>query len=488
MSVRAQFLLATSGILVLASLIWARSQKPTGPAPAIRHAAREMPFAEEFARAKAAIGRDGKIPVLIGLPVGETVGEWTREVLQDDSVTEVLAAQQGELVAFLESVDRTVRRSAHSFQAIPYVAVGANEKVIEALEALFDDKAAEEVGEVPSFEPTSFRMSSRLEITRGPRAYPYLLEQAKERAGVPLVLPKVEEAVTVVVIDNGIDYGEGFFGERVVAGSHFAWGEDADTIEIDPGDPAPGGPWSGMTEMSHGTHVAALIAGESPSMTGVDPRANLITIRVSSYPGGVETIWEVDVLRALEHVYEDHVLDSAGLPTNARNIVAVNISLRGDLYKDVDACDKNFPETALIVKLLWKEDIAVISASGNAGSKYGLSYPACVDSVVPVAATMADKGDTIWKFSNSHERLALWAPGSGIDASSLTGSSLVLSGTSFSAPFVTGAWAILNETHPGLDLTTYLEALTGKNPEIKVIKRKKLKRNLVDVAEALKQL
>jgi subtilisin family serine protease len=81
----------------------------------------------------------------------------------------------------------------------------------------------------------------------------------------------------------------------------------------------------------------------------------------------------------------------------------------------------------------------LIAASGNSGdtSRY---YPACLDGVIAVGAVAADRTPT--RFMTRGDHVDLCAPGERIVSTGIGGLQLN-TGTSFAAPFVTGACALL---------------------------------------------
>jgi hypothetical protein len=101
--------------------------------------------------------------------------------------------------------------------------------------------------------------------------------------------------------------------------------------------------------------------------------------------------------------------------------------------------------------------IATIAAAGNGGSTVGLSFPACISSVVSVAAT--SKSDVVSSFTNAGSLVSLLAPGESIMSATPGESYAVMSGTSMAAPHVAGAWAALKQRKPSATVDEILSAL-----------------------------
>jgi hypothetical protein len=103
-------------------------------------------------------------------------------------------------------------------------------------------------------------------------------------------------------------------------------------------------------------------------------------------------------------------------------------------------CDNYIPPMTQAIKNLKDKNIATVVSSGN-NYAFGMSAPACISHSVSVAATVKN-ATTITDFSNISTHTDLAAPGSKIVSSKLLGSYSSASGTSMSAPFVTGAFAL----------------------------------------------
>ncbi|MER5645596.1 S8 family serine peptidase [Streptosporangium sp. NPDC002524] len=252
---------------------------------------------------------------------------------------------------------------------------------------------------------------------------------------------------TIAIIDTGIDAAHPDFGGKVVEQACFSAtdggaqslcpnGQTSDPASADAKTPAC---LNGQVNLcDHGTHVAGIAHA-------VAPDADIVAIQVFSRindcadEGGVcLTAFESTLLLALEHV--------AKLKEGGRNIAAVNLSLGGGLYEG--ACDAE-PELAAMktrVDDLRAKGVAVVAAAGNEGVP-GAGAPGCFSGPVTVGATGDD--DTVPYWSNHGPVLDLFAPGLEIDSAVPGGGHQVYSGTSMSAPFVTGALALVAQKTPG---------------------------------------
>ena len=175
------------------------------------------------------------------------------------------------------------------------------------------------------------------------------------------------------------------------------------------------------TTISHGTHVAGIIAaeGNGSGVIGVAPEAELYALRVLDGDGfgtlegviaGIE--WAVD---------------------NGMNIA--NMSLEGPDFQSLhDACDAAYAAGVLLV------------AAGGNTSGGEVKYPAAYSSVIAVTAT--DAGDQKAYFSPTGPTLELAAPGDGILSTVRGGDYAFLSGTSQAAPHVSGIAALFFAANP----------------------------------------
>lgn len=247
------------------------------------------------------------------------------------------------------------------------------------------------------------------------------------------------EGVGIAVIDSGIEPIADLGGRLV-------------QVQLDGQVAVP------VDTVGHGTFVAAVAAGASADgrYRGVAPGATVYGLGVAR-PDGVYTS---DVVAAL-----DWVLANA----QARNIRVVNLSLS-------EAVPGSYRESLLdtAVERLWRAGIVVVASSGNRGAGEASYAPAndpfvitvgaldtngTVDAADDADASFSSRGTTV----DGYVKPELAAPGRGIVSTLPGGTSLAaaappanlvepgyarMSGTSFAAPQVAGAAAILLQAHP----------------------------------------
>jgi hypothetical protein len=249
----------------------------------------------------------------------------------------------------------------------------------------------------------------------------------------------------IAIVDSGIDASKALdFGSRVVARANFS--------SLEPnasGDPN-----------GHGTMVAGVAASQNPYLRGVAGAAPLVDVRVASSQGEALTS---DIVAAIDWILANKA---------TYNIRVANFSLAGS----TDASFRFHPLNKA-VEALWLNGVVVVAAAGNHGSASGpvkIPAPANDPFVITVGAldianTSSTQDDmrVSWSaYGSTADGFAkpdLSAPGRYIIAPVSLGSTLMkqfptrvvsslgymwMSGTSFSAPMVSGAAARILARNP----------------------------------------
>ncbi|NEN07915.1 S8 family serine peptidase [Diaminobutyricibacter tongyongensis] len=221
---------------------------------------------------------------------------------------------------------------------------------------------------------------------------------------------------------------------------------------------------------THGTMTASIAAGTPRTVSngqvavtaaGVAQKAQLALLKVGNRVG-----WAYEgVVAALD--YTLNVL------AKKHHVAAVNISAANTLVQDGTECPTaqgmGFAESAAGLRAA---GIAVVVAAGNLGARNAIGSWACADEVIAVGASGVTDKNTLTDYSNASARVDLLAPvgsGGGLDNPDaiwggwMTSSGIPttgpLSGTSFAAPQVAGAFAVLRSRYPDASVDQLLGRL-----------------------------
>jgi serine protease AprX len=267
--------------------------------------------------------------------------------------------------------------------------------------------------------------------------------------------------VGVAIIDSGVtSWHDDLGSDRVV---HFA-----DFVDF---QPLP------SDEYGHGTHVAGIIAGSgydsNGARRGVAPAANLVVLKVLDADGYG---YISNVIAALDYAVEHRA---------QFNIRVINLSVAAGVYESY-----NSDPLTLAAKRAVQAGVVVVTAAGNLGRNAqraiqygGVTAPGNAPWVLTVGAsshngTASRTDDSIAPFSSRGPGFIdyaakpdIVAPGVGIESLTDATSSLFLShpsarlwgtvdtatqpylslsGTSMSAPVVTGTVALMMQANPAL--------------------------------------
>jgi hypothetical protein len=191
----------------------------------------------------------------------------------------------------------------------------------------------------------------------------------------------------------------------------------------------------------HGTAVAALLVGGADSRTpGLLPHARLIAVDAFHRGDRQDDRSDAyDLLRALDLL-------------SARGVRVTNMSLSG-------------PANALleqVVRRLSERGMVIVAAAGNGGPKAGPAYPAAYAEVI--AVTAVDRMKRPYRRAGRGEHIDLAAPGVQVWTAASVSGARPKTGTSFAAPFVTAAAALMKSANGNATAADIQDAL-GKSAE-----------------------
>lgn len=170
----------------------------------------------------------------------------------------------------------------------------------------------------------------------------------------------------------------------------------------------------------HGTAVAALLVGKG-DVTGLLPGWELIAVDAFR-KGDIAT--SLDLVRAID------ILSS-------RNVGVINMSLSG-------------PDNSLLRKVIadvLARDIVLVAAAGNEGPRAKPLYPAAYPDVI--AVTAVDRRKRVYRRAAQGDHIDIAAPGVSVWTAASISGERPRTGTSFAAPFVAAAAALIKANNPG---------------------------------------
>ena len=393
----------------------------------------------------------GKVRVIVHLQAEyKLVGNLSKEELEAQK-TSIDQAQE----RFLNRFQNNRLFDVTDFQYVPLLAFAAG---AEALERMKLDPNVVRIEKDDLAEPTLFQSTNLIGA------------QTAWTSG----FSGSDQAIAI--LDTGVDKTHSFLAGKIVSEACYSstYGTTAqslcpngvaDSVEANSGTDCS----MSITGCGHGTHVAGIAAGSSPSSSGVAKDAKIIAINVFSKfvnasdcgtnPAPCVKSYTSDQVKALERVLT---------LSSTMKIASVNMSLGGGQY--TASCDASEFSRKLVIDNLRSAGIATVIASGNNGYSSALSAPACISTSISVGST--DTGgygtvaDAISSFSNSSPNLTLLAPGRWIRSSVPNNGYSAYAGTSMAAPHVAGAFAVLKQRKPNASVTELLNALTSTGQTI----------------------
>lgn len=217
-----------------------------------------------------------------------------------------------------------------------------------------------------------------------------------------------KEDVLVAIIDTGIDTDHEEFSGRISELSYNLITEEVGIAAVE-------------DVRGHGTNVAGIIAADMNNDIGIKGMTNNIEIMVikADYEGeSTHTYSNANIAKGITYAVD-----------NGANII--NLSL-GSLSPSTQIRDA--------IDYAYENQVIIVASAGNEGNDNDY-YPAAFDNVIAVGAINEDYSLTT--FSNYGDYIDVVAPGLQIMTTDLNNGYAKVSGTSFSAPQVTGALALL---------------------------------------------
>lgn len=234
------------------------------------------------------------------------------------------------------------------------------------------------------------------------------------------------DSIVIGILDTGIDYkhpalGGGFGPSKKVIGGYDIVNNDADPLD----------------DNGHGTHVAGISAANGDSLKGIAPHAKLLAVKVLNEFGFGS---QADIIKGIEWM-----ADPNNDNNNSDQADIVNVSLGGDGAPD-DALSTAANNAVTL-------GIVFCISAGNGSGFQTIGSPGNAEKAITVGAS--DKKDKLAYFSSKGPTKKMYtmkpdilAPGVDIRSSTLKNSTEIASGTSMSAPVVSGICALIKSKHP----------------------------------------
>ncbi|MCS7182173.1 MAG: S8 family serine peptidase [Thermoanaerobaculum sp.] len=297
--------------------------------------------------------------------------------------------------------------------------------------------------------------------------------------------------VGIAILDTGVNYNHPELspgGNTPSAKTIRLW----DAVNNDP-DP--------MDDAGHGTSVASVAAGKT---LGVAREAWVVAVKVLDANGSGRSR---QIISGINKILES--INNG----NPFNIKVANLSLGGydsnSWPPGQGTCDSLDPATFGAFESLRQAGVLVVVAAGNGGCTNGVAWPACLSNALAVGATYDDtfftigfgKGqctpsgcvdsmvnaDDVTCYSDSGEKLDVWAPGSETLAARGSAGQGAFHGTSAAAPYVAGVAGLLSQAVPQRTSEALYAALRNTGKPV-TDRRNNITRNRVDAVQALQAL
>lgn len=222
-------------------------------------------------------------------------------------------------------------------------------------------------------------------------------------------------AVTVAILDTGLDISNGMFSSRTISSRSYNFAGNNNKITDIHG---------------HGTHVSGIVADATPS------NVQLMMLKIANNEGYSSLL---TIRSALQYAVK-------------QNADVINMSV-GFISVQADKCtylDKS-------INKAYEKGIPVVAAAGNNAVNVKYCYPACNNKTIAISAL--DTKAQIAYYSNRGKGIDFCAPGSEIVSAKAGGDVISMSGTSMAAPHITAAIAYFKMMQANLSVPGVYEEL-----------------------------
>jgi subtilisin family serine protease len=261
--------------------------------------------------------------------------------------------------------------------------------------------------------------------------------------------------VKVAVIDSGIRLDHPDFAGRIIAQQCYCSSNTAGVGCCPNGSPTQSGAGSAADGNGHGTNVSGIIAGNGGTAPkGGSPNVDIVAIR--TLDNNNSFCCSSDVVAAMDWVASQHT-----------DTDVVNLSL-GTSALFAGSCDSSTAWSIAMSQAaaaLTANGTVITASAGNQGDATSVSAPACLTNVIALGAVWSANfgsrtalgctdsvtaADLPTCFSNSGNRIALYAPGAYVTSTGRTAATSTYAGTSQASPLTASCIADLKQVKPTL--------------------------------------
>lgn len=311
------------------------------------------------------------------------------------------------------------KKSKEFFYTFNGISIKANEKVIKKIKSLPYVKKVYEDRKVHAF------LNESVPLINATNLWKILDSQGRNITG---------KDIKIAIVDTGVDYTHEDLGGCFGPNCKVIDGWDYVNDDSNP-----------MDDHGHGTHVAAIAAGNG-TLKGVAPDAKILAYKVLDKFGSG---YESDIIAGIEQAI-----------TKGAQVISLSLGLSYSWFENCyDVAISSTVDNAV------ESGVVVVVAAGNEGPEYQtIAAPACAKKVIAVGATT--KTDKIASFSSRGPHISknetipkpeVVAPGEDICSAQWDNAyssykcdetHISMSGTSMATPHVSGLAALLLQAHP----------------------------------------
>ncbi len=191
------------------------------------------------------------------------------------------------------------------------------------------------------------------------------------------------------------------------------------------------------SDTQHGTAVAAILIGKADSRSpGLVPQATVIAVDAFDKVRGDQRSDVFSLVDAMDQLA-------------AEGVDVVNMSLSGPANTVLER----------MVTALAEQRIVIVAAAGNDGPRADPVFPGAYSAVLTVTAV--DRNGRVYRRAGQGPHVDLAAPGVEVWTAASVRGARGKTGTSFAAPFVTAAVALLMAGNKGMTVGQVTQVVTG---------------------------